>query len=554
MKQNNHILSNKQLFIIECLLIAGFSIFPVFLNFPYRINIFLSWEGAYRLYLGEIPYKDFGLPMGFGYWIIPALFFKLFGPYMLSLVKAQAFINILSAFAFSSILKSLDVKRPIRLLSILLFLISFSFVNFWPWYNHTVIVFELVSIAFLLKYILSKNKITTLYLFFSAFFIFLAIFTKQDAGAFALFIGFVLIISHSIYEKKIGPVLWFIGFLLLIGICVIAPFIPYHIGYWFNYGQPPHYSRLSLYDIFDIFFGKSDWIKFYLLLIALILTLKCKNIKEVFADKKFVLFSLLVVSILFEASIFQVTSYIPEYNNIFFHSFSIAYIFSFSGLPEKINFRKPFPLLLTALLIMLWWSSRTWQYANRYIAKAFPRLETVDSSEVSIRTYLLNTNKKDAADAKVHNMSQWSIPPWKPFKGISMPNATISGIQKLLNMSEIKQNGQHLKFLNMSELTPLAEIIKYPLETGPNIPLWYHKDVAIFEKQISAYDDKIKHNYYDIVLYEYIPTLNNFYPFEIRDTLKKYYTQVDSFPGPRRSDYSMVEVYVKKKNVNETNR
>ena len=45
----------------EVLLIIILSLFPLMGDvFPYRLNIFLSYEGAYRLYLGQIPYKDFG--------------------------------------------------------------------------------------------------------------------------------------------------------------------------------------------------------------------------------------------------------------------------------------------------------------------------------------------------------------------------------------------------------------------------------------------------------------------------------------------------------------
>jgi hypothetical protein len=49
------------------------------------------------------------------------------------------------------------------------------------------------------------------------------------------------------------------------------------------------------------------------------------------------------------------------------------------------------------------------------------------------------------------------------------------------------------------------------------------------------------------VLFEYIPTLNNFYPFRIRDTLLRYYTVADSFPAPRRgATQGTIEVFVKK--------
>ena len=70
-------LSTKKNFIgwLELAIILLCASIPLFFKLYYRINIFLSWEGAYRLYLGQIPYRDFGIPMGFGYWIIPAVFF-----------------------------------------------------------------------------------------------------------------------------------------------------------------------------------------------------------------------------------------------------------------------------------------------------------------------------------------------------------------------------------------------------------------------------------------------------------------------------------------------
>ncbi len=135
--------------VAEVFLIIVLSLFPLLGNmFPYRLNIFLSYEGAYRLYQGHVPYKDFGIPMGYMYWVIPAIFFKIFGPYMMSLVKAQVFINIIAGLSFRAIFKHLSLRPGIRFLSVLLFCISYSFLNYWPWYNHTVIVYELAALAF----------------------------------------------------------------------------------------------------------------------------------------------------------------------------------------------------------------------------------------------------------------------------------------------------------------------------------------------------------------------------------------------------------------------
>jgi hypothetical protein len=174
---------------LEISLIILIALAPLMASFPYRNNIFLSWEGSYRLYLGQIPYKDFGMPVGYMYWVVPALFFKVFGPYMITLIKAQAFINIISGLAFRSIFRSLQLDPPIRFIGVMVFCLSYSFFNYWPWYNHTVIVYELVALAFLMKSLFATNyKWANVWAALSGIFVFISFFTKQDAGGLIFFI------------------------------------------------------------------------------------------------------------------------------------------------------------------------------------------------------------------------------------------------------------------------------------------------------------------------------------------------------------------------------
>src|ERR1700743_2881051 len=151
-------MSVKILTRIEILLIVVLAAVPLFTTLPYRVNIFLSWEGAYRMSLGQLPFRDFGLPLGGMYWVIPAIFFKVFGPAMITLVKAQVLINVLAGVAFRSILRSLAVEPGIRLASVLLFCLSYSFFNFWPWYNHSVVVYELIALACLFRYLFPREE------------------------------------------------------------------------------------------------------------------------------------------------------------------------------------------------------------------------------------------------------------------------------------------------------------------------------------------------------------------------------------------------------------
>src|SRR5256885_9780628 len=131
----------------EILIIILLACIPLFIQLPYRVNIFLSWEGAYRMSEGQLPFRDFGIPLGGMFWVIPAFFFKVFGAKLITLIKAQVLINIIAGLAFRNILVSLSVDKGIRLASVLLFCISYSFFNFWPWYNHSVIVYELAALA-----------------------------------------------------------------------------------------------------------------------------------------------------------------------------------------------------------------------------------------------------------------------------------------------------------------------------------------------------------------------------------------------------------------------
>ena len=86
----------------------------------------------------------------------------------------------------------------------------------------------------------------------------------------------------------------------------------------------------------------------------------------------------------------------------------------------------------------------------------------------------------------------------------------------------------------------------YALERNPRFPLWYHLGVGMFNREAEMFEDRIRNNYYDVVLFEYMPGVNNFYPFRVRDTLKLHYQQIDSFIAPRNSEPGTIEIYIKK--------
>lgn len=539
----------RLLSLAETVLIFLVALAPVFASFPYRINIFLSWEGAYRISEGQIPYKDFGMPVGYMYWVIPAIFFKIFGAQLITLIKAQAFINILAGFAFRSIFKSLQVQPAIRFLAVIVFCLSYTFFNYWPWYNHTVFVYELIALAFLFKYAMAPaiTRWGYVYIALSGIFVFFSFFTKQDGGGLAFLLCIALLLYTAWHHKQWLPVFVFIGALLITGAIIILPLLSYGFGYWFNHGQAPHSSRISLTDMVKEFFAASQWLKFYILLIALLLLATVKNFKELLQNKQQMLFTLLTIGMLAQAAIFQVTSYVPPDNNIFFHSFAFTFILSLLANRLPIQFDAWKPVVIATAGVFLWWSSVYWKYIERFIVKPGKENYTYNTHNgyqyadvVNKNTYMIEL------DTSAVPMNQWRTPRLHSFQKILLPGPTVDGIERLLQM-ELVKNNKNLRVLNMTELTPLAAEIPFELEKGSYYPLWFHKGVAMFDKETTMFTDRIQHNHYDLVLYEYIPYLNNFNPYKIREKLMASYRKIDSFPAPRNpSAQAWVEVYVKK--------
>ena len=518
----------------EALLIIALAFIPLLFAFPYRINVFLAWDGAYRISEGLIPYKDFGTPVGYVFWLIPAMFFKLFGANVFSLIISQSFINAVAGFTFLGVLKQLNVTRTIRGIGLIVFVLTYSIYNIWPWYNHFVFVLELLALWSILKGLNSEDGIKSiLWIALAGFISVLGFLTKQDTGALTFILGLGLIGCHFYTTRKWKPVIYYLsGFLVGIGL-LIVPFLSYEFSYWFNMGQAPHSSRINVFDLFHEFLGSSKFIKLYLLFYVLI-------IGNVIIEKgtsgllKNLPFYFITLFILFQASVIQVTSYTPTDGNIYFHSFAI--VFLISGLGFSFEGSKRF-VVVALVFTTLWASGSVW---NRFLSskvKSFLNIET-NSEVVSKNTFKIDTDQTESRSA-------WIVSDIPTFNKIKLPKETVSGIKRLIEISE-SMNSEELEVLNFTELTQLSEVLNYSIESGSHIPLWYHKGVSFFERERDLYCEKIQNQQYDIILFEDIPDLNNFYSYDVFDCIEEHYEYLYEFKAPRVPEISSIKVFIRR--------
>lgn len=516
----NKSLSERQFLLCELVVIAVFCFSPLFFNNPYRINIFLSWEGAYRMYLGQMPFRDYSLPMGYGYWVIPALFFKLSGPYFYSLIQAQAFVNLLSVLSFRSILKNLNVQPVIILLSVVVYCFSYISFNFWPWYNNMVIAFELLTIYLTLRAIFTPAgwKLWT-FVVLAGFFAFFTIWTKQDAGGMGLMIVYGMLTYNAVIDKSAKKLLAFTASLLVFAAIFIIPVYQYEFAYWFNYGQPPHESRLVLVNFLNEILGWAYWEKFFLFIIVLFVLDKSRTGREFFENKREVLFAFLCATMIIQAWIIPVTSPVPEKNEVFFYAFGFAYVFSNLRLGIDLSRWSYFAICL--LLVGFWWTGIYWRNVQRIISK---------------KPNVVERNEEKAAHK--YRLAK----EYKTMERLFLAESTLDGIRKIKELDVVK-NKKDLRVLNMSELTSLAYEI--PFTPPINQPMWYHQTVSIWQKEVDEFCEKIRKREYDLVIFETVSSKEviNFFPMDVKACLMETYKHEFTFLAPRHPEESYIDVF-----------
>jgi hypothetical protein len=443
-------------------------------DFVYFRDYAITFEGSYRLFLGQVPYRDFGTPVGPVSFLIPVLFFKLFESNWSVFLLSQQFQNACMLVLMYALLGRIGVRALIKRIALISFSVFYLLLLTHPWYN-------LTGVLLLLAGALCALGSSRLSVLASGLIAGLAPLAKQDFGLLTLLIAgfFVAVVSLGSDRDKILPSLdsWrdkerlralAINLLLFVisTSAVVTIFIlltdAEQFRYWFNYGQEPHKIR-SISKRGLLSGGALGW---FIALIAL-----ARNN-----------FRLLVASMFIVAATVSSSTSGLYFTHYYFVAFLPVII------DECLRMKIRFKALV--LLVVLAGSSRMMIAPAKNVYRVFESV-ALHRPEHFFFDYRMLSRPMVGFPGELDAFSRHA----------QAPQQTIDAILELKRIATEKRaaaDGTGLKVLNITELSPIyAEL---GAEPPKGYPLWFHTNVSLFPQQIAQLDSLFAGQEFDIIL------------------------------------------------------
>ncbi len=450
--------------VLTCILLP-FVLFQ-FREFVYFRDYAIIFDGAYRLYLGETPYVDFGVPLGIVSFVLPAILFKIFGPSWDVLFLTQQILNTCTLLLFYILTIQIDVPAITRRISLVLFSIFYLTLLTHPWYNSLGLTFVLAATLFGIK-----GDYVSIVL--SGLCSGAAIFTKQDFGVLAVGISIMCILfymptprflqsRHETFSLIKGcflkVILFSCSFLLFAFVYVLLMDFA-QFKYWFNYGQFPHEIR-----------GNSLIIYLFFIVAALCLLFSLRR------GNNRLLISVLFI---FAAVITSKTSGLR-----FTHYYYIGFL----------------PILLSEI-----YKIKLKTYINSFIliVSVLSILRPVRDFYYVVESLMVNQpehyffNYRRNADSFVRYFDSSNVFSKKTFMPVGTIE-TISKVKEIVRNARAKNPDKPINLLNISELTPLSLVLE--ATSAVKVPLWFHSGISLFPREILSISERISANEFDIIL------------------------------------------------------
>ncbi len=440
--------------------IFSFTYIFTFSGFFFR-DYSIIFDGGLRISAGQVPYRDFYLPIGPMVLYLQAFFNWVIGAGTNSLLLHASVLNsiVLSCF-FLYAQKHINLIPALGLTFIFHFFYYGATVN--PWYNHTALFFYILAQLLLLNECEKEFRLSWLTLIMLGFLSTLSLFSKQDIGALGIaFIG-SQIVFFSVNRWR-DLIIFIVTIVIFTSLIVVIYQQVSDFGYWFNYGQPPHSSRIhrlsglvGKYMIRDV--------RWHILVIVPVLFLLLKDFRQ--------------------------NTWMHLYLTLGFAGFSLI-IFHTSGQSRwTAYFALPF---VGVFLIRLLIENKNFILAEKHkntviylicwilLAYCYP-IALKNISPVG-----LNLNKS------YHPLQNSS------YQGMLFQSEVLAGIEKIKAELQNKKSSDDSEWLlNMSSYTFLYQDFGVVPPVGTH--LWYHFDVTTFEEDYRRFKERLREKPFEYIL------------------------------------------------------
>jgi hypothetical protein len=185
-------------------------------------------EVAYRISLGQVPYKDFILPVTPGAYTILAILMRLFSTHSIVQVLYTAALSYFTVIMTFLVLSQIVKIKKLNLIALLPLIMSTYAIYPYVSYDAHAVLFSLISLLFVFKAIRRRSSFFS---YITGITIAVPVLCKQNIGGAFLLSLLVLLMVLSIFRKNEYPIrLWvytvvgavtvifvFFGFLLVNG-------------------------------------------------------------------------------------------------------------------------------------------------------------------------------------------------------------------------------------------------------------------------------------------------------------------------------------------------
>lgn len=197
----------------DVLILLAISIFSFLLSFKagergfFAFDQSIVFDGSYRVLSGQIPYRDFIMPVGPMVFWLQAIFFKFFGTNYFSYILGAAFINVLATICSVVVIRILFPSyKFLSYIAGVLTAIWFYPPFGTPWTDQTAFFFSLLAITVILFaqfYKKGYSVTNSLFLLLSGCFALLSLLSKQNAGVYILPLYFLLLIAAYLPDLRL---------------------------------------------------------------------------------------------------------------------------------------------------------------------------------------------------------------------------------------------------------------------------------------------------------------------------------------------------------------